>query len=61
VDPSHLKEPWTMNDEKQPTDTERRSDEPEDGKTKETAVEAEFELTIRKLELPIRPRGVLAE
>jgi hypothetical protein len=50
-----------MNDEKQPTDTERRSDEPEDGKTKETAVEAEFELTIRKLELPIRPRGVLAE
>jgi hypothetical protein len=54
-------EPRTMNDKEQRTEAERPSDEPEDGKTKDSAVEAEFELKIRKLELPVRPRGVLAE
>jgi hypothetical protein len=47
-----------MNNEEQKTDAEKPSEESE---TKDTATEAEFDLTIRKLELPVRPRGVLAE
>jgi hypothetical protein len=58
---SDLKEHLTMNNEKQSTDREGRSDEPEERKTNDTGTEAEFDLTIRKLELPVRPRGVLAE
>jgi hypothetical protein len=50
-----------MYNEEQPTNAEGRSDELEESKTKDTATEAEFDLTIRKLELPVRPRGVLAE
>jgi hypothetical protein len=28
---------------------------------KDPAVEAEYKVTVRKLEVPVRPRGVLAE
>jgi hypothetical protein len=29
--------------------------------TKESADDGEFKVTVRKLEVPVRPRGVLAE
>ncbi len=39
--------------------------EPKDGvepaSTEAAAEESEFKVTVRKLEMPVRPRGVLAE
>ena len=47
-------DPETTHDEIQPPEVASPgADEP--------AVEDEFRLTIRRLEMPVRPRGVLAE
>jgi hypothetical protein len=35
--------------------------EPASGQQEGTPNEGEFKLTVRKLEMPVRPRGVLAE
>jgi hypothetical protein len=53
MDPST--EPEATHDEIEPSEgaSPARADEP--------AAEDEFRLTIRKLEMPVRPRGVLAE
>jgi hypothetical protein len=40
---------------------ETESKEPSEAKHEGDAGEGEFKLTVRKLELPVRPRGVLAE
>ncbi len=48
-----------MNDDKDLNKAEKQSDETE--KTENQAAEGEFKLTVRKLEMPVRPRGVLAE
>jgi hypothetical protein len=37
------------------------SSEPATSDQDEAAVDGEFKLTVRKLEMPVRPRGVLAE
>jgi hypothetical protein len=34
---------------------------PEDAKQDSAQDEGEFKITVRKLEMPVRPRGVLAE
>jgi hypothetical protein len=43
-------------DELESTD-KSNAEKPDEG----TSTKAEFKLTVRKLELPVRPRGVLAE
>lgn len=40
---------------------ERVEGEPETAPQRRAADDGEFKITIRKLELPVRPRGVLAE
>jgi hypothetical protein len=40
---------------------ERMEGEPEGAPPNAHADDGEFKITIRKLELPVRPRGVLAE
>ena len=50
-----------MNNEHQANELEstnkQQTENPEEGGTADT----EFKLTVRKLEMPVRPRGVLAE
>ncbi len=49
-----------MSEEKVGTENEAQVDE--NGKTPEQAAdEGEFKLKVKKLEMPVRPRGVLAE
>lgn len=51
-----MKNEDTLQDEKDACETAA-----EDSKTESAANEAEFKVTVRKLEVPVRPRGVLAE
>ena len=50
-----------MNHEQEKHESEKTADEPATNPNEATTVEGEFKLTVRKLELPVRPRGVLAE
>ena len=52
-----------MNNEHETQETEKAAKE-QNETSQETASgdrEGEFKLTVRKLEMPVRPRGVLAE
>jgi hypothetical protein len=50
-----------MNNEQETHETET-SNEPATNQQETTSSEGgEFKLTVRKLEMPVRPRGVLAE
>ena len=42
-------------------DLEKQDAEREENPREESASDGEFKLTVRKLEMPVRPRGVLAE
>jgi hypothetical protein len=50
----------TMNNEKDIHDVDNTVKEPTDTSNEEST-DGEFKVTVRKLELPVRPRGVLAE
>ena len=50
-----------MNNEQEIKPVDKVSKESEEAKAENTVGEGEFKLTVRKLELPVRPRGVLAE
>jgi hypothetical protein len=50
-----------MNNEEEITKVEKAAKPSKEGKAEDDAGEGEFKLTVRKLELPVRPRGVLAE
>lgn len=50
-----------MKNEDTPKDVEERREQPVQDSTEASADEAEFKVTVRKLEVPVRPRGVLAE
>jgi hypothetical protein len=50
-----------MNNEKDINDVENLVKEPSDTSNEEGSSDGEFKVTVRKLELPVRPRGVLAE
>jgi len=50
-----------MNNEQEINEVEKVSKDSEEANAENTAGEGEFKLTVRKLELPVRPRGVLAE
>jgi hypothetical protein len=50
----------TMNNEKDINDVDNTVKEPNDA-AEEGSTDGEFKVTVRKLELPVRPRGVLAE
>jgi hypothetical protein len=49
-----------VNDDKDLNKVEKQADETEN-RTENQTGEGEFKLTVRKLEMPVRPRGVLAE
>jgi len=49
-----------LNNDKEIKQVEKPTDEVPDA-TETDAGEGEFKLTVRKLEMPVRPRGVLAE
>lgn len=49
-----------MNDDQESPQTEQPAEDPADTE-KSPAAEAEFKVKVRKLDLPVRPRGVLAE
>jgi hypothetical protein len=50
-----------MASEQEMNEVEKVSKESDEAKAEHTVGEGEFKLTVRKLELPVRPRGVLAE
>jgi hypothetical protein len=49
-----------MSHEQENQESEKTIDEPATAQ-ENVAGEGEFKLTVRKLEMPVRPRGVLAE
>jgi hypothetical protein len=51
----------TVNNDNQNAQIEKPADEVTENHQESPAVEGEFKVTVRKLELPVRPRGVLAE
>jgi hypothetical protein len=51
----------TVNNDKEIKPVEKPTDELPDHQPEADAGEGEFKLTVRKLEMPVRPRGVLAE
>jgi hypothetical protein len=50
-----------MNDERNLDESNELKDQQKETKKDETAAEGEFKVTVRKLDLPVRPRGVLAD
>jgi dihydroneopterin aldolase len=50
-----------MNNENQNSPIEKAADEVTDSQQESPPAEGEFKVTVRKLEMPVRPRGVLAE
>ena len=50
-----------MSNEQEANKVEKMSEESDESKTDNGTQDGEFKLTVRKLELPVRPRGVLAE
>jgi hypothetical protein len=51
----------TMSEEKLTADLDKPANEEKNEESSGGADESEFKLTVRKLEIPVRPRGVLAE
>src|SRR6267142_138062 len=51
----------TMKEEEKLNEAEDAAKKAEESKDDAVADEGEFKLTVRKLEMPVRPRGVLAE
>jgi hypothetical protein len=52
----------TVNNDKEINQVEKPSEDPaEPQQDNSSSGEGEFKLTVRKLEMPVRPRGVLAE
>jgi hypothetical protein len=49
-----------VNNENNSTQIDKPADDA-DNQHESPATEAEFKVTVRKLEMPVRPRGVLAE
>jgi len=50
-----------MNNEHKPNESDTAEKEANETPKESTATEGEFKVTVRKLEMPVRPRGVLAE
>ncbi len=50
-----------MNNGHQPNEPDTADKEASETPKESTATEGEFKVTVRKLEMPVRPRGVLAE
>jgi hypothetical protein len=50
-----------MNVEQENKEAEKTNDESSTTQQDTTSGDGEFKLTVRKLEMPVRPRGVLAE
>jgi hypothetical protein len=50
-----------MKNEKEINEIEKSIPQPDESSTDGTSGEGEFKLTVKKLEMPVRPRGVLAE
>jgi hypothetical protein len=50
-----------MSNEQKIDEQEKTVDEESTTTTDSAAVDGEFKVTVRKLEMPVRPRGVLAE
>jgi hypothetical protein len=50
-----------VNTEHDQNETENKAKEQNESPAETTTTEGEFKLTVRKLEMPVRPRGVLAE
>lgn len=50
-----------MKNEDTPSEVEEGREQPVVESTEASADDAEFKVTVRKLEVPVRPRGVLAE
>jgi len=50
-----------MNEEEKLKKADDEAEEQAEEKTEAVANEGEFKLTVRKLEVPVRPRGVLAD
>jgi hypothetical protein len=50
-----------MNNEHHNEQTDSAAKEASETPKESTATEGEFKVTVRKLEMPVRPRGVLAE
>jgi len=50
-----------MKEEEKLNEAEDAAEKAEESKDDAVADEGEFKLTVRKLEVPVRPRGVLAE
>jgi hypothetical protein len=51
----------TVTNENESNKVEKQSNELTDEQGENPAAEGEFKVTVRKLEMPVRPRGVLAE
>jgi len=51
----------TVKKEPEIKEIEQTIPKPDDDAVERPSGESEFKLTVRKLEMPIRPRGVLAE
>ena len=50
-----------MKNEDTPSEVEEGREQPVAESTEASTDDAEFKVTVRKLEVPVRPRGVLAE
>jgi hypothetical protein len=50
-----------MSHEEETHESEKTANEPVPSPQENVSGESEFKLTVRKLEMPVRPRGVLAE
>jgi hypothetical protein len=50
-----------MNNEHEITDVDATSKEVTDDKQENVSGDGEFKVVVRKLEMPVRPRGVLAD
>jgi hypothetical protein len=51
----------TVTNENETKQVEKTADELTNEQQESPAGEGEFKVTVRKLEMPVRPRGVLAE
>jgi len=51
----------TVTNETKSNQVEKTTDEHGDNQQDDSAGDGEFKVTVRKLEMPVRPRGVLAE
>jgi hypothetical protein len=50
-----------VKNEHEKTEIDKAAPQPDEHATENPSGESEFKLTVRKLEMPVKPRGVLAE